>query len=323
MQDRWLFIINPASANGKGGIKWKSIHQQFQKAGFNPIVWSSEYKGHIEQLIERACHEGFRKIASYGGDGSLSAAANAIMKQTSCAPEEVLLAHYPAGTGNDWCRMFNVPNNPKDWVGMVNTDLQFRHDVGSIDLIKEGKPAAHYFVNIAGAAYVAKCAILIDEANTRDSLFSGKWFYDYIVFKSLLSYKFPRMTLKFNGTERTEKVFNLAVGICRFNGGGMMNAPFANPSDGLLDITLFQKMSKLRAILDYPKLRNGTIFLNPQISGYRTGRLELTATGKAEPIEADGEFVGYTPATFGIEKQALRFVIGSIPKEKEFPLEKL
>ena len=319
MKERWLFIVNPASADGKGGIKWKSVHQQFLKSDFDPVVWSSEYNGYMEELVVRACHEGYRKIASYGGDGSLNAVVNGLMKQQTCAPSEVLLAHYPSGTGNDWTRFFKVPDNPKEWVATLKKELTFKHDLGIIDLTKNNEPAKHYFVNIAGVAYVSQCAVLITEARKSSSLLQGKWFYDYIVFKGLLSFEVPELTLKYNDVVRTEKIFNLSVAICRHNGGGMLPAPFADPADGIFDVTVFENMSKLMVLKDYGKLRKGTIFKNPKITSFRTDKIEISRTDKPDFIEADGEFVGMGPATFTIQKQALQFVIGQVPEPKVFP----
>ncbi len=319
MKDRWLFIINPASADGKGGLKWNKIHESFLKLGFDPVVWSSEYNGHIEVLMQEACAAGYRKIASYGGDGSLNAAVNGLMTQHSCRPEDVLLAHYPSGTGNDWCRFFKVPDSPKEWVATLRKNLVIEHDLGIIDLYKEGKPAKHYFVNIAGVAYESQCAVLITEARKSPSLFRGKLFYDYIVFKGLLSFEVPELTLRYNDLEKTEKIFNLSVAICRYNGGGMLPAPFADPTDGMFDVTVFENMPKWMVLKDYPKLRAGTIFKNPKISSFRTSRIEIERTDKPDYIEADGEFVGMGPAIFSTQQKALRFVIGELPVPKKFP----
>lgn len=321
-KDRWLFIINPASADGKGGIKWKSIHRAMLKHGFDPVVWSSEYNGHIEQLMARACHEGFRKIASYGGDGSLNAAVNGLLNQTACDPKEVLLTHYPSGTGNDWCRFYKIPDNPKDWVKMIRKNLVFEHDLGIIDLRKNGNLSKHYFVNIAGVAYESKCAILIEEARKSASLLQGKLFYDYIVFKGLLSFKSPELTLKYDGQTRTERIFNLCVAICRHNGGGMLPAPYANPADGIFDVTVFADMPKWMVLKDYPKLRAGTIFKNPKITSFRTKEIEISRTDQPDYIEADGEFVGMGPAKFTTKQKALRFVIGEVPEPKAYPFNK-
>jgi len=44
------------------------------------------------------------------------------------------------------------------------------------------------------------------------------------------------------------KLFSFNVGIGKYNGGGMMQVPEAIPDDGLLDITIIRKMSKIKAI---------------------------------------------------------------------------
>lgn len=319
MKDRWLFIINPQSADGQGAVNWKKVHKEFLENDFDPIVWSSEYNGHIEHLVECACKEGFRKIATFGGDGSLNAAVNGLKIQQACKPDEVLLAHYPSGTGNDWCRFFKVPDNPRKWIEVIRNNLVFKHDLGIINLQKDGKPAKHYFVNIAGVAYESQCAVLINEARKSSSLLQGKLFYDYIVFKGLLSFEVPELTLKYDDVVRTDKIFNLSVAICRYNGGGMLPAPFADPADGIFDVTVFEDMPKWMVLKDYPKLRAGTIFKNPKITSFRTAKIEISRTDKPDYIEADGEFVGMGPATFTTQKQALRFVIGQVPETKEFP----
>lgn len=317
--DNWLFFINPQSADGKGAKRWETVQAEFSKLGFNPVVWFSEYNGHIEQLVAKACKEGHRKIATFGGDGSLNAAVNGLMTQTACDAHEVLLAHYPSGTGNDWCRFFQVPAEPNAWVEMVRRDRQYDHDLGIIDLMKNGKPALHYFVNIAGLAYEAECAVLITDARKSSSLLQGKLFYDYIVLKGLFSFKAPELILEYNGKTRQQKMFNMCVAICKHNGGGMIPAPYANPSDGIFDVTTFDDMSKLTVLKDYPKLRAGTIFKNPKISAFRTEKLSVDAVGKPDHVEADGEYIGQTPATFTIRKQALRFVIGEVPEVRDYP----
>ena len=319
MKHRWLFIVNPVSADGKGGAKWNSIHKELLKEGFDHDVWISEFNGHIEDLVGSACQEGYRKIASYGGDGSLNAAVNGLVTQTVCSPKDVLLAHYPSGTGNDWTRFFKIPNKPKDWVQTINKNLVFNHDLGIIDLTKDGKPAKHYFVNIAGVAYESQCAVLITEARKTKSLFQGKLFYDFIVLKGLFSFQVPELTLKYSDVVRTEKIFNLCVAICRHNGGGMLPAPYADPADGIFDVTVFKDMPKWMVLKDYPKLRAGTIFKNPKVTSFRTNKIEISRTDKPDYIEADGEFVGLGPATFSTQKQALRFIIGEVPGVKEFP----
>ncbi len=99
----------------------------------------------------------------------------------------------------------------------------------------------------------------------------------------------------------------------------MLPAPYADPSDGIFDVTVFEDMPKWMVLKDYPKLRAGTIFKNPKITSFRTKKIDIKRTDRPDFIEADGEFVGMGPATFTTEQKALRFVIGEAPEEKVFP----
>ena len=99
----------------------------------------------------------------------------------------------------------------------------------------------------------------------------------------------------------------------------MLPAPYADPADGIFDVTVFEDMPKWMVLKDYPKLRAGTIFKNPKVTSFRTNKIEISRTDKPDYIEADGEFVGLGPATFSTQKQALRFIIGEVPGVKEFP----
>ena len=319
MKDRWLFIVNPVAENGKSGKAWNSILKELNKNGIDPVVWQSEFDGHIEQLVAKGTAEGFRKIASYGGDGSLHDCVNGVMQQTSCASEELLLAHYPAGTGNDWCRMYKVPKKPKAWAQMLLQEQQFKHDVGLIDLIKDDKPAQRYFVNIAGLAYESICATWIDAARKTAKLLKGKLFYDFLVLKGLFGFEAPVLKFNYDGIERQEKLFNMVIAINRYNAGGMMPAPYADPSDGIFDVTTFADMPMWNVLRDFPKMRAGTILKNPKVTAFRTQKVVVNRIDKPDFVEADGEFVGYTPATFSIKKHALRFVIGEVPEVKVAP----
>ena len=78
-------------------------------------------------------------------------------------------------------------------------------------------------------------------------------------------------------------------------------------------------MGILTVLKDYPKLRSGTIFKNPKIRSFRTDKIEIEKVGGPDFVEADGEYVGKTPATFTIQRQVLRFIIGAVPEKKEFP----
>jgi diacylglycerol kinase family enzyme len=313
MNDNWLIIVNPASGNGRGGKTWEKQLSGLRKAGLHPDILISERHGHVEQLVENAVVNGHRKLASFGGDGTLNAMVNGVMRQQHCRPEELLLAHLSCGTGDDWCKTFKVPQDPIKWVQMLQRDLVYPHDVGVADVQRDGKHHRHYFVNIVGMAYDSHVVKVIDDKRLKGGLIQGKMLYDYVVAGELLFYKKPELELRHDGKVERQTVFNMAISICRYNGGGMLPTPYADPSDGKLDVTVFGHMPLWMTLRDLPKLKKGTFFGNPNIRWFRTEALEVDGTAGPDLVEADGESIGQSPARFTVMKQALRFVVNNVP----------
>jgi len=315
MQDNWLFIVNPSSGSGLGRRSWSSRLTELQQHGMVIQAWESAYPGNIEELVAKAVDEGYRKLASYGGDGTLNALVNGAMRQQGCPPDQLLLAHLSCGTGNDWCKTFQIPLDTHQWVQMIKRNLQYPHDVGIADIHRDNRPLRHYFINIAGLAYDSHVVRKIDDHRLAGSFIKGKLLYDVVVAGQLLTYRPPILQLRHDGITENMQLFNIAISICRYNGGGMMPTPYADPSDGLLDVTTFRKMPLWKVVRDLPKMSKGTFFSNPLITWFRTAELQVDGVNAPDLVEADGESIGHTPAKFTVQRHALRFVINTPPPE--------
>jgi diacylglycerol kinase family enzyme len=100
---------------------------------------------------------------------------------------------------------------------------------------------------------------------------------------------------------------NLVVADAQYFGGGMRVAPDADPSDGRLDVQV-QFGSKIDYVVGIAKVYRGTHIPHPRIRQAEVAELEIEC---APPglIEADGEVVGHTPATFRVLPAALRLKV--------------
>ena len=87
------------------------------------------------------------------------------------------------------------------------------------------------------------------------------------------------------------EIFSLNVGICQYNGGGMKQVPNAIPDDGLFDVTLIKKASKLLPIVHFNKLYKGTLIDLPFVSAFRGKHIRIRSVEKLY-LEADGESLG-------------------------------
>jgi len=110
-QTEWLAIVNPNAGNGKGHKDWNLIAKLLERKNIFIKTKITEAKGHAAMITHEAVREGFRKIITIGGDGTLNEVVNGIFTDSTCPPEEISLALIPVGTGNDWGRMFGIPSD--------------------------------------------------------------------------------------------------------------------------------------------------------------------------------------------------------------------
>ena len=58
-------------------------------------------------------------------------------------------------------------------------------------------------------------------------------------------------------------VYSATIGIGRYNGGGMLQTPEAVADDGLFDLTVIRKMSRLAVLLHFKVLFNEALGYSP------------------------------------------------------------
>nr|WP_240896660.1 hypothetical protein [Kineococcus vitellinus] len=115
-----------------------------------------------------------------------------------------------------------------------------------------------------------------------------------------------RVTLDGVGFEREALLVAVANTGCY--GGGMLMAPHADPTDGLLDVVVVDRLSPLAALRVFPTVRRGRHLDLPVVSVHRarTVRLEALPGGAVPRPHADGEPLGELPVTCEAVPGALR-----------------
>jgi diacylglycerol kinase family enzyme len=139
----------------------------------------------------------------------------------------------------------------------------------------------------------------------------GPLTYLFFVFSSLFQYKFIEAVIEIDDRQVFKgEMFSMNVGICKFNGGGMMQVPAAIPDDGLFDVTLIKKAPKWMVIRHASKLYDGTLIKLPIVETYRGKSIRIRSIGKIY-LEADGESLGHSPFVYDILPQSLKVVTGN------------
>lgn len=109
--------------------------------------------------------------------------------------------------------------------------------------------------------------------------------------------------------ERALEALEVALG--PYEGGGMLVAPVADPSDGWFDVLTVDAASRLEMATFAWRVRRGTHLASPRVGLRRARGLEVTVADERGPIflQADGELLGRDPFRFSIVPGAVRFVV--------------
>jgi diacylglycerol kinase (ATP) len=102
------------------------------------------------------------------------------------------------------------------------------------------------------------------------------------------------------------RAWNVVVGNCQFD-GGMRVSPRSFPGDGILDV-LIHHGPRSEAFTLLPKIHQGEQVPHPHIKEYR-GRTVRISAERPLLVEAGGEVLGTTPATFEVLHEVLTLKI--------------
>jgi YegS/Rv2252/BmrU family lipid kinase len=286
---RFALLVNPLSAGGRALKALPAVHAELDRLG----AW---HRTVITRSIEHAAHEAQtavdhgETVAAIGGDGLLRPLAS-VLKGGDGA-----LALIPAGRGNDLARALGVPTDPAEAARTAVEGGERLLDVANVD--------GTAFMGIASFGFDSEANRLANDAK----LIKGRVVYLYAALRALAVWKPARFVVTVDG-ERHEIVgFTVAVGNSKAYGGGMFILPHAELDDGQLDVMLTKQVSKLRFLRELPKVFRGAHVDSPYIE-FLTGELIAVASDRPFVIYADGDPIGATPATIGVESRCLRVIV--------------
>jgi len=304
MHTQWYAIANPTAGKGLVRKQWPALQQRIAQALPVGEFALSEYKGHAIVLAQQAVEMGYRKILAIGGDGTNHEVTNGILMQQAAPSQEVTYALLPIGTGNDWIRTHGLPRPMDEALAVIQAGNTRFQDAGLIRYCKEGQQQQRYFVNVAGLAYDGYIGKRSEE---RRYATRNKFFYLLLVVSCLFKYKLRRAVVEGNGHRIEDYFYTINLGICRYSGGGMQLVPHAVPDGGQFAVTTAGRISRLGVLLNTYRFYNGSIGSHPKVETFFAKNLEVRAAEGELPtlLEADGEFLGETPASFSIVERAL------------------
>ena len=289
MTRRFALLVNPVSAGGRPLRVLPDVLAELERAGAEHRVVETRS---LEHALEEASvvAEAGEAVMTLGGDGLVGPVAGVLRGA------EAPLAVIPAGRGNDFARMLGLPEEPAAAARATIEGVERRVDVPAVD----GKP----FVGIASLGFDSDANRIANQAR----LVRGNLVYLYAALRALAAWTPAAFSVRIDGELHRITGYSVAVGNSRYYGGGMLVLPDAELDDGLLDVLLVSKHSKLRALRNLANVFRGEHFDPPFMRIVRGKVVEVDAD-RPFAVYADGDHIGDTPATVTVEPNSLRVLV--------------
>lgn len=302
---KWLVILNPHAGSGRGKKDQAVLLKMLNKSGFEYELNVSEFPKHTIQLTIRAIEKGFRNLIVAGGDGTLNEAVNGIFTQTACSPEEITIGMIPVGTGNDWIKTFGIPNEYNAAIQIIKNGDSMRQDVGRISFTENDLAKTCYFANMAGFGFDAMVAEKTNRLKNKGR--TGISLYLQALGSSFWNYQTARTRIVIDGQEINELIFSASIGIGKFNGGGMMQAPAAIPNNGKFQVTIIRKIGIFGILRNLAGLYSGEFIKDARVSTHEAIHV-LISSAQNIAGEADGEILGDNKFEISLFSQKLNVI---------------
>ena len=299
------FIINPVSGKGRAREFVSKL-----KSRNEGQIYITACRGDAERFIKREASGGDRCVFyAVGGDGTLNETVNGAM-----GFDNVSIGIIPAGTGNDFVRYFG------DEEAFLDIDSQLNGKEIKIDTIKavfdNGSPVN--FINMANIGF--DCNVVINAAKIKNGIVSGPMAYVCGAAQEMFREWGQKVSIKFDDGY-TYKGCQLLCTIANagYCGGGFRSSPFADISDGYIDVAVIDKISRLKLLSMLKGYRDGTYLNDPRAESFITYRRTESLTAEFETstkVSVDGEIFDFKKAEFKINKRCLKFMV---PQGAEIP----
>lgn len=296
-------IVNARAGRGKVEKNLPEIVDSLKARDIGFEIQMTAGHGHATQLAREALERGSRFLVAVGGDGTIHEVVNGMIENDKAINPEAVLGVVAAGTGCDFIKTFGIPPMASHAVAHLDGDESFPIDIGKITLQKDGHQLVRYFANIAevgiGAATVERAARL--------PRFLGPTVYFFAFWLTIRKHRTAEVKVDLVDRVYEGAMNNLVVANGQFFGGGMKIAPKAAPTDGLFDIQI-EHARKREAIAIMPKVYKGEHIPHKDIFEAKRVKCSVEAD-RVLLVEADGEVLGETPATFEILRDALNLKV--------------
>ena len=311
MDPKTVVIVNPKSQGGRLGKRWAELTDTIGRVfPFDEAI--TQAAGDATRLAREALKAGAERVVAIGGDGTINEVVNGFFDdQGAPIAPNASFALIPFGTGGDFRRTMNIPQEIADAAAVIKANHKKKIDVGKLELTTTaGAKQLRMFANIASFGVSGVVDRLVNESGKK----FGRLSFAVATARATWAYKNQRVQLIFDGnvSDRVEATINtVAVANGKYFGGKMMVAPHAEVDDGLFDVVSMGDLGFGDLLKSGRRLYAGTHLTMDKVTSRRARIVEAEPVDPKAIVEldVDGESPGRLPARFEIVPGALWMVV--------------
>lgn len=262
----------------------------------------TSWPGHALLLAGEFAKEGYTHIVAVGGDGTLHEVINGVLT-SGFSPIVGLL---PMGSANDFAKTLDGPKKLSEVFACIKDESFLQIDIGNIKYQTEKNDTSEkFFINISDLGIGAD---VVKRVNKSSRLLGPSIIFYKAILQSFLTYKNMSLTCKTDDWVWSGKLNSFVMANGKFFGNGMCVAPDADPESGIFQVVIIGDITIYDYLKQVGKIKKGKKIEHPKLEYKQASTIKLEAE---EPcgIEADGEFLGYTPCELTVLPRHLKYLV--------------
>lgn len=237
-----------------------------------------------------AVEKGYDGVIACGGDGTLNQVSAAL------SGSEVPLCVVHGGTSNVWAREATIPRQPLAAIRLLVEGRRQRMDLG----MAKGAFNERSFMLMAGVGFDAGIVRAVSPEVKR---LLGAAAYALQGALNIMQLKPREVKLRIDGEYHEVQMLQMVLGNTRLYGGVTQITRDAFADDGVLDLCLYEG-NGLPQIATHVAWT--LVSAHPEKDRVLYRRVyEVEVLTEGLPVQLDGDYVGDTPATFGVRPAAV------------------
>ena len=286
----YVFIVNPAAGNGFSLQVMQKLEGILKTRKTDYRIYKTEFPGHARELAaDLAKEDEISAVVSVGGDGTAGEVASGLVGTPK--PMGII----PAGTGNDFIKTVQIPNDPEKALELILSGKPLPTDTGLYN--------DQFFLNVCGTGFDVT---VLDYAEDEKKKHRGLLPYFLGLIKAIFHYRSVKLAITADDKQEEGEYLICSIANGRFIGGGIPICPTASTEDGFLDLVLVRSIHRWQIPFYLPGLMLSRI-LHFRVTKHRLVS-KIQIKGEKLRVNIDGDIISLSEVVFRINPRSLQLI---------------